>query len=77
MLSLKPMKLKGPLQWSLPPSKSHMIRWLVMASQSSGTTTLRLSNEPGRDVYSMADCLELLGSQIERNKDEWIVTGVG
>lgn len=77
MLSLKPMKLKGPLQWSLPPSKSHMIRWLVMASQSSGTTTLRFSNEPGRDVYSMADCLELLGSQIERNKDEWIVTGVG
>jgi len=77
VLSLEPMELKGSLEWSLPPSKSHMIRWLVMASQSSGTTTLRFSSEPGRDVYSMADCLELLGSEIERNKDEWVVTGVG
>ena len=77
MLSLEPMELKGPLRWSLPPSKSHMIRWLVMASQSSKKSTLRFSNEPGQDVSSMAECLELLGAVIERNENEWTVKGVG
>lgn len=77
MLSIEPMNLKGSLEWSLPPSKSHMIRWLVMAAQSAEVTAIHFSSEPGHDVSSMADCLELLGAKIERNESEWIVTGVG
>ena len=77
VLSLEPMDIVGPLQWSLPPSKSHMIRWLILASQSSGTSSIHISSEPGRDISSMADCLELLGAKIERNQREWIVSGVG
>ena len=48
-----------------------------MASQSSKKSTLRFSNEPGQDVSSMAECLELLGAVIERNANEWTVKGVG
>jgi len=76
VLSLEPMDLVGPLQWCLPPSKSHMIRWLALAAQSSGRVAIRFSGEPGKDVVSMADCIELLGAEIERNEGEWIVSGV-
>ena len=54
-----------------------MIRWLVLAAQSSGTSAINISSEPGRDISSMADCLELLGAKIERNQREWVVSGVG
>ena len=76
MLSLEPMDLAGPFQWALPPSKSHMIRWLVLAAQSSGRVALRFSGEPGKDVTSMADCIESLGAEVERKEGEWIVSGV-
>ncbi len=77
MLSLEPMDIAGPLKWTLPPSKSHMIRWLVLTAQSSGSAAIRFSGEPGRDVSSMADSLELLGADIVRNDGEWIVSGIG
>lgn len=77
VLRVEPMDLAGPLQWALPPSKSHMIRWLVLAAQSSGTMGIRFSQEPGLDVSSMAECLELLGTGIERKEGEWVISGVG
>ena len=77
MLSLEPMDIAGPLKWTLPPSKSHMIRWLMLTAQSSGSAAIRFSGEPGRDVSSMADSLELLGADIVRNDGEWIVSGIG
>ena len=77
MLSLEPMDIAGPLNWALPPSKSQMIRWLVLSSQSSDSVSIRFSGEPGKDVSSMADCLELLGTVVDRKEGEWIVSGVG
>ena len=77
VLSIEPMDLEGPLHWALPPSKSHMIRWMVLAAQSSGTVALHFSQEPGRDVSSMAECLKALGAVIECNDSEWVISGVG
>ena len=34
MLTIEPMELDGPIDWALPPSKSHMIRWLALAAQA-------------------------------------------
>ncbi|MFL2493952.1 MAG: 3-phosphoshikimate 1-carboxyvinyltransferase [Candidatus Thalassarchaeum sp.] len=74
---MEPMDLEGVLDWALPPSKSHMIRWLVLAAQSSGTLAIRFSQEPGLDISSMAECLKTLGAVIERKEGEWIISGVG
>ena len=77
VLSMEPMDLEGPLHWTLPPSKSHMIRWMVLAAQSSNTVAIRFSQEPGGDVSSMAECLKALGAEIVRKDSEWIISGVG
>ena len=77
VLSVEQLHLEGPLQWVLPPSKSHLIRWLALAAQSSDTMRIGFSQEPGLDVASMADCLESLGARVERRQGEWIVSGVG
>jgi len=77
VLSVEQLHLDGPLQWALPPSKSHFIRWLALAAQSSDTMRIGFSQEPGLDVVSMADCLESLGARVERRQGEWIVSGVG
>ena len=77
VLNIEPMDIEGPLHWALPPSKSHMIRWLVLAAQSSVTVAIRFSQGPGRDILSMAECLEALGAVIERKDSEWAVSGVG
>ena len=77
VLNLEPMNVGMAIQWSLPPSKSHMIRWLALASQSSGSISIRFSELPGADVSSMADCLEEMGTSIDRRDGEWVVSGVG
>ena len=77
MLTIEPMELDGPIDWALPPSKSHMIRWLVLAAQSEGETVLSFDGEPGEDILSMAECLRQLGAGINQNDSQWSVTGVG
>lgn len=74
---MEPMQITAPLRWSLPPSKSHMIRWMTLVAQSSGRSSIHFSGTPGLDICSMADCLETLGARFERKEGEWIVTGVG
>jgi 3-phosphoshikimate 1-carboxyvinyltransferase len=54
-----------------------MIRWLMLASQSSGSVSLRFSEVPGADVSAMADCLESIGAKIVRKDGEWTISGVG
>ena len=54
-----------------------MIRWLMLASQSSGSVSLRFSEVPGADVSAMADCLESMGAKIFREDGEWTIFGVG
>ncbi len=77
MLTLEPMDLHDPIDWMLPPSKSHMIRWLALAAQAEGETVLSFDSEPGEDVLSMAECLRQLGAGIEQSASQWSVTGVG
>ena len=77
MLTLEPMDLHDPIDWTLPPSKSHMIRWLALAAQAEGETVLSFDGEPGEDILSMAECLRQLGVGIDQSASQWSVTGVG
>ncbi len=77
MLTIESMELHGPIDWALPPSKSHMIRWLALAAQAEGETVLSFDGEPGEDILSMAECLQQLGAGIDRSASQWSVTGVG
>ena len=77
MLTLEPMDLHDPIDWMLPPSKSHMIRWLALAAQAEGETVLSFDGEPGEDILSMAECLRQLGVGIDQSTSQWSVTGVG
>ena len=71
------MELKGTIEWSLPPSKSHMIRWLALAAQAEGDTALSFNGSVGDDILSMADCLQNMGVSIEQGASKWIINGVG
>ena len=51
-------ELKGVLQ--LPCSKSHALRWLVLAANDPSPTRVIMS-EIGEDVNSMIQCLDKLG----------------
>ena len=77
MLRIEPMRPEAAIQWSLPPSKSHMIRWLALAAQAEGETVLSFSGSVGEDVRSMAGCLRQLGTEIEEGEFSWVVSGVG
>ena len=63
-LSVQPNKSIEKMHWNLPPSKSHAIRWLALAAQS--TQTVRLDNMAwaGQDIVSMRRCLRQLGVRI-------------
>ena len=71
------MELKGPIEWSLPPSKSHMIRWLALAAQAEGGTALNFTGSVGEDILSMAGCLQNMGVPIEQGASKWVINGVG
>ena len=49
-ISIKPSKLVGSLK--LPPSKSHAMRWLLLASMDSNPTEIKM-HEIGKDVQAM------------------------
>jgi 3-phosphoshikimate 1-carboxyvinyltransferase len=71
------MGLEAAIEWSLPPSKSHMIRWLALAAQTEGDTVLSFTGSVGKDVLSMADSLKQIGARIEQDESKWVVSGVG
>ncbi len=71
------MGLEAPIEWSLPPSKSHMIRWLTLAAQAEGDTELSFTGNAGKDVLSMVDCLREIGAVVDQNESRWVVSGVG
>jgi 3-phosphoshikimate 1-carboxyvinyltransferase len=77
VLSIKPMGLEAAIEWSLPPSKSHMIRWLTLAAQAEGDTALSFTGSVGKDVLSMAGSLKQIGARIEQDESRWVVSGVG
>ncbi len=68
-------QMRSWIEWNLAPSKSHMIRWLLLAAISEGITKLRFNGLPGADIQSMARCLEQFGVDIVREHGVWIVHG--
>ena len=69
------------VKFSLPPSKSHMIRLLALAAINQGTTKLRFDGIIGQDIDSMIESLRSLGVNISFSKDNnskfVTVSGVG
>ena len=66
------------IEFALPPSKSHMIRLLALASLDSSSTIIRVNQAIGYDTISMIECLGSLGVEIIQNEEnDWIVSGVG
>ena len=69
------------VKYSLPPSKSHMIRLLALAAINQGTTKLRFDGIIGQDIDSMIESLRSLGVNISFSKDNnskfVTVSGVG
>ena len=58
VLEIEPSVLSGALR--LPPSKSHAMRWLTLASMDESPTRIEMW-EIGEDVQAMIDCLTNLG----------------
>ena len=58
LLEIEPSTLSGMLK--LPPSKSHSMRWLTLASMDQSPTKIEMW-EVGEDVQAMIDCLTRLG----------------
>ncbi|MCH2648502.1 MAG: hypothetical protein MKZ57_01665 [Candidatus Poseidoniaceae archaeon] len=69
------------VKYSLPTSKSHMIRLLALAAINQGTTKLRFDGIIGQDIDSMIESLRSLGVNISFSKDNnskfVTVSGVG
>ena len=61
----------------LPPSKSHLIRWLLLASQGDAQVEIRGVSGAAKDACAMRDALIQLGVQIDIEDDIWRVHGVG
>jgi len=75
-------KLKfNSINYSLPPSKSHMIRILALAAINHGVSNIRLNGVLGDDIESMIYSLQSIGVNITKkfDKHETTVTiyGVG
>jgi len=62
VLIIEPSALVGTME--LPPSKSHAMRWLVLASMDSNPTKIEMS-EIGTDAQSMIRCLSQMGIPFE------------
>ncbi|MGB1461830.1 MAG: hypothetical protein ACPG7Z_05390, partial [Candidatus Thalassarchaeaceae archaeon] len=75
MLSIPIIDYPDEVEWFLPPSKSHMIRWIALSSQCSTSTELIFRGVPGLDIVSMADCVEKMGVSIDRGKENWVIHG--
>ena len=66
------------IEFALPPSKSHMIRLLALASLGSGSTIIKVNQAIGLDTIAMIECLGSLGVDIiQSEENDWIVYGVG
>ena len=73
MERIEPITPKGVFEYRLPPSKSHMIRELMLASKSMKNTEIIFNGTPGEDIISMSNCLELMGVEIIKEHRKWIV----
>ena len=58
VIVIRPSTLSGTLR--LPPSKSHAMRWLTLASMDESPTKIEMW-EIGEDVQALIDCLAKMG----------------
>lgn len=67
---------EGPLEgvWRLPASKSHAIRWMMMAMLSEDGLVLDGTEGLGEDAASMRRCLEQLGLQVREEEHAWVLS---
>lgn len=77
VLEVQPFRPSSQMKWELPISKSHAIRFLIMASQSNDIVSFSNMKNAGEDIIAVKDCLSQLGVEIEETDDRWIVHGVG
>ena len=64
-LRVTPCASLDPVRWALPPSKSHLIRALILSAQSSQPVELLNVRHAGEDARAMRRCLQQLGISIE------------
>lgn len=62
---ITPRPSSEPIHWALPPSKSHLIRSLLLSAQSPTGVDLYNIQHAGEDARSMRRCLQQLGVKIE------------
>ncbi|MGB0489536.1 MAG: 3-phosphoshikimate 1-carboxyvinyltransferase [Candidatus Poseidoniaceae archaeon] len=73
VLSVSPLEAPTPVEWTLPASKSHAIRWLQMGTLGRSSVTLRGVAGLGEDARSMRRVLEQLGLKVEEDGDVWVL----
>ena len=61
--------------FDLPPSKSHLIRQLIIASLSKNKVTITGIKNVGRDVLSLKKTLINIGVKIVEDSNDWIIEG--
>ena len=76
MLKITPLDAPKSVDWTLPASKSHAIRWLQMAALGASSVTLRGGEGLGEDAGSMRRVLEQLGLQVEALDDAWVCSSL-
>ena len=64
-LRVTPCASLDPVRWALPPSKSHLIRALLLSAQSAQPVELLNVRHAGEDARAMRRCLQQLGISIE------------
>ena len=77
VLVIEPADSLSEAVWHLPPSKSHLIRFSLIAAQTESQVRLTGVGGAGDDALAMARCLGQLGVDISLDEDSWTVHGVG
>jgi 3-phosphoshikimate 1-carboxyvinyltransferase len=77
VLEVQPFRTKKEMKWTLPISKSHALRYLILAAQSEDVVRFSKMENVGEDIIAMKDCLIQLGVKIEEKEGDWEVHGVG
>ena len=76
-IEVLPLERSAISKWNLPTSKSHLIRMVLVASQTNSDVKFVGIIKPGEDAFSMARCLQQLGVKITFTDEYWKVVGVG
>ena len=73
VLSIAPLSQPEAIEWALPASKSHAIRWLLMGALNGTSMTLHGVDGLGEDAESMRRVLEQLGLRVTSSDDAWVL----